>query len=166
MRHFFDRTINDEEFLALEDEKESLFREIYQSKVQAIDGFMYFLDQLRTNGFKTAIATSAPQANLDLIVDTLGIRNQMDSILSSEDVTKHKPDPQVYLKSADNLQLAPQNCLVFEDSASGVTAGQNAGMEVVAVLSTHTKDQLPPCNFYINDYNDIRMEDIHKLLQI
>jgi beta-phosphoglucomutase-like phosphatase (HAD superfamily) len=62
--------------------------------------------------------------------------------------------------------LAPQNCLVFEDSASGVTAGQNAGMEVVAVLSTHTKDQLPPCNFYINDYNDIRMEDIHKLLQI
>lgn len=165
MRHFFDRDISNEEFLLLEEEKEALFRKIYQDQVKSIAGFRPFLAELRRNSFKTGIATSAPIANLDLIADRLDIRRHMDSILSAEDVTKHKPDPQVYLRSAQNLQLKPEQCLVFEDSAAGITAGQKAGMQVVAVLSTHRKEQLPPCNFYINDYNDIKIEDVQSLLK-
>lgn len=165
MKHFFQREIAQDEFLQLEMEKEGLFRELYKEKAEAIAGFVPFLHQLRENGFKTAVATSAPKANLDLIVDTLEIRTQMDSILTAEDVTKHKPDPQVYLKSADILGLPPENCLVFEDSYSGVTAGQAAGMEVVAVLSTHTKEQLPPCKYYIYDYTDLPLEDLYALLK-
>lgn len=165
MQYFFKRDIPQEEFLTLEMEKEGLFRELYKEKAEAIAGFVPFLHQLREIGFKTAVATSAPKANLDLIVDTLGIREHMDSILTAEDVTKHKPDPQVYLKSADILGLPPENCLVFEDSYTGVTAGQAAGMEVVAVLSTHSKDELPPCKYYINDYTDLLLDDLYALLK-
>jgi beta-phosphoglucomutase len=59
--------------------------------------------------------------------------------MASEDVTKHKPDPEIYLKSAANLQVEPDFCVVFEDSFSGVTAAKNAGMKVVGVLSSHSK---------------------------
>lgn len=164
MRYFFKREIPHEEFLELEKEKEGLFRDLYAAEAQAIAGFIPFLKELRQQDFKTAIATSAPKVNLDLIVDALGIRPLMDSILTAEDVTKHKPDPQVYLKSAEILGVPPANCLVFEDSHSGITAGQAAGMEVIAVLSTHTKDELPPCNYYIEDYTKLPLEDINALL--
>lgn len=165
MRHFFDKDISEEESLHLENEKEALFREIYKDEVKAIAGFSTLLRDLRRHGFKTGIATSGPKENVALITDNLDIRKHMDSILSSEDVTLHKPNPQVYLKSALNLQLKPEQCLVFEDSASGIRAAQNAGMRVVAVLSTHRKEQLPLCDFYIHDYNDIRVDDIYNLLK-
>lgn len=165
MRYFFKRDIPHEEFLELEKEKEGLFRDLYAAEAQAIAGFIPFLKELRQQDFKTAIATSAPKVNLDLIVDALGIRPLMDSILTAEDVTKHKPDPQVYLKSAEILGMPVTNCLVFEDSHAGITAGQAAGMEVIAVLSTHSRDELPPCRHYIEDYTQLTMEDIHAILK-
>lgn len=165
MRYFFKREIPHGEFVQLEKEKEGLFRKIYKKEAQATAGFLHFLKKLRSKGFKTSIATSAPRANLDLIVDTLGIRAQMDSILTAEDVTRHKPDPQVYLKTAHNLGLPPEHCLVFEDSHAGVSAGQAAGMEVIAVLSTHTKEQLPPCKYYIYDFENLRLDDLYALLK-
>src|SRR5690606_16230664 len=149
LRHFLGREVVGEEFLQLEDEKESLFREIYADVVTPIGGFPEWLAALKTAGFKTGVATSAPRANLDLIMGKLGFEPQMESIMASEDVTKHKPDPQVYLQSARNLQVSPQQCVVFEDSFSGVTASIHAGMKVVGVLSSHTRRELPPCDHYI-----------------
>lgn len=111
----------------------------------------------------SAVATSAPRANLDLIIGVLGIGGQMQSQLASEDVSKHKPDPEVYLKSAANLGLKPEECLVFEDSFSGASAGINAGMKVVGVLSSHTKEELPTCDLYIEDYKNLDLVQIQQL---
>jgi HAD superfamily hydrolase (TIGR01509 family) len=166
MSHFFGRKIEGQELLDLEDEKESLFREIYQYHVDPINGFLEFFHGLKENGFKTGVATSAPQANLDLIAGKLDLFPHFGSALASENVTKHKPDPEVYLKSAANLQVDPENCLVFEDSFSGITAGLNAGMKVVAVLSSHTKAELPESHFYINDYREITQDKVKSLLAI
>jgi beta-phosphoglucomutase len=164
MTHFFKRPITGKELTKLEDEKEGMFREIYKDKVDTIPHYLDFLSQLKSQGFKTAVATSAPRANLDLIINTLKIADKMDSMMSSEDVTFHKPNPEVYLKSAERVGVAPSDCVVFEDSFSGATAGLNAGMKVVGVLSTHTKEQLPPCHFYINDYSEINADKIIELL--
>jgi HAD superfamily hydrolase (TIGR01509 family) len=164
MTHFFKRPITGEELLKLEDEKEGMFREIYKDKVETIPHYLEFLSELKSRGFKTAVATSAPRANLDLIISALNISDKMDSMLSSEDVKFHKPNPEVYLKSAERVGVAPSDCIVFEDSFSGVTAALNAGMKVVGVLSTHTKQQLPPCDFYINDYSEVNVEKILELL--
>ena len=100
MSHFFRRKIGGQELLELENEKEGLFREIYKDKVDPIIGFQDFFSQLKTNQFLTGVATSAPFANLKLIAGTLSLMDKMESILASEDVSKHKPDPEVYLKSA------------------------------------------------------------------
>jgi beta-phosphoglucomutase family hydrolase len=165
MSHFFKRSVVGDELKKLEDEKESIFREIYKDKVETIPNYLKFLNQLKSRNFKTAVATSAPRANLDLIIKALKIEDEMDSMMSSEDVKHHKPDPEVYLKSAERVGVAPSHCIVFEDSFSGVSAALNAGMKVVGVLSTHTKEQLPPCNFYINDYSEINVEKVLELLK-
>ena len=165
MTHFFKRPIEGEELIALENEKEGMFREIYKDKVETIPNYLRFLDELKFHGFKTAVATSAPRANLDLISNFLKLDQKMDSMMSSEDVTMHKPNPEVYLKSAERVGVSPWDCVVFEDSFSGVSAGLNAGMKVVGVLSTHTKEQLPPCDFYINDYSEVNVKKVLELLK-
>ena len=88
----------------------------------------------------------------------------LHSALASEQVSKHKPDPEVYLKTAANLSLSPDQCVVFEDSFSGVSAAKNAGMKVVGVLSSHTVEQLPVCDFYIENYKGLEVDRIISLL--
>jgi len=163
LSHFLKRTIEGDELLQLENEKESLFREIYEPHIEPIAGIIEFMSDLQHNDVRLGVATSAPYANLELILSKVHIREKLGSILASENVKKHKPDPEVYLTSAINLGVSPDQSVVFEDSFSGVSAALNAGMRVVGVLSSHTKEELPPCNFYINDYSEISFETIRSL---
>lgn len=164
MKYFLKRELSDQEVKVLEDEKESLFRSIYTDVVDPIPGFLSFLSNLKGAGYKTGVATSAPYLNLELILNKLSFASRMESILSSEDVDRHKPHPEVYLKSAQKLAVPPAQCIVFEDSFSGVTAAINAGMKVVGVLSSHAKEELPPCDYYIQDYGDIDVETVSRLI--
>lgn len=165
MQHFFKRPISPEELRTLEFEKEQLFRVIYKDHVAPIKGLIEFLGQLKDSRFKLAVATSAPKENMDLILDELNIRSLFSSTLSSEDVKLHKPHPEVYLKSAENLGIPIKQCIVFEDSFSGITAAQNAGMKVVAVLSTHKRDELPPSDIYIQNYTEITVANVKSILR-
>lgn len=164
LSHFLGRKIEGQELLDLEFEKESLFREIYQHHVNPISGFLDFFHGLKKSGWKTGVATSAPFANLELIGGKLDLFPYLESALASEHVSKHKPDPEVYLKTAANLSLTPEQCIVFEDSFSGVSAAKNAGMKVVGVLSSHSVNQLPICDLYIKDYHDLESKSILSLL--
>lgn len=165
LSHFLGRKIEGQELLDLEEEKESLFRDIYQSQVDPIPGFLTFFHELRKAGFKTGVATSAPFANLELIAGKMDLFPHLESALASEHVKKHKPDPEVYLKSARNMSLEPHQCVVFEDSFSGVSAAKNAGMKVVGVLSSHGKEELPVCDYYIEDYAGLELARISSLLE-
>lgn len=163
LSHFFKRPVTGDELLTLEQEKEGLFRKIYEPHIEPIAGIVEFITDLENNAVKLGVATSAPYANLELILSKIRIREKLGSVLASEDVKKHKPDPEVYLKSAANLGVSPEQCVVFEDSFSGVSAALNAGMRVVGVLSSHGKDELPPCNLYIDDYRDLSYSNIIEL---
>lgn len=163
LNHFLKRPIEGEEFVKLEDEKEGLFRKIYEPFVDPIAGFLPFINDLSAHGVKLGVATSAPMANLELIMSKVHVRNLFGSILASEDVKQHKPDPEVYLKSAENLGVLPSQCVVFEDSFSGVSAALNAGMKVVGVLTSHTREELPTCDFYINDYQELAYANLKDL---
>lgn len=164
LSHFLQRPVTGAELLQLEDEKESLFRKIYEPHVEPIKGIIDFISDLNDNQVKLAVATSAPMANLDLILSKVMIREKLGSVMASEHVKRHKPDPEVYLTSAVNLGVPPGKCVVFEDSFSGVSAAINAGMKVVGVLTSHTKEELPPCDLYIDDYSDLSYDDIVKLI--
>jgi len=163
LSHFLKRPIEGAELLQMEEEKEGLFRKIYEPHVAPITGIVEFISDLKSNAVKIGVATSAPRANLDLIFSKVDLREKLGSIMASEDVKKHKPDPEVYLTSALNLGVSPAQCVVFEDSFSGVTAALNAGMSVVGVLTSHTKEELPPCNLYINDYSEMSFQTIKNL---
>jgi beta-phosphoglucomutase len=164
LRHFLKREVVGEEFAKMEFEKELLFRQTYEPHIIPIAGLLEFIDDLKKNGVQTGIATSAPVENMDLILSKVPLRDKMGSLLASHHVTKHKPNPEVYLKSAENLGVSPSNCVVFEDSYSGVSAGINAGMKVVGVLSTYKPEELPPCNAYITDYQGVSFDFIYNLI--
>ncbi|HEY1055908.1 MAG TPA: HAD family phosphatase, partial [Emticicia sp.] len=166
LKYFLKRDVIGDEFIAMEFEKEALFRQLYEPEVVPIDGLLEFIADLKANGVKTGIATSAPVENLELILSKLPLAAQMESLLSSADVIHHKPSPEVYLKSAANLGIPPQNCVVFEDSHAGVSAGKAAGAKVIGVLSTYKKEELPVCNDYIWDYKEMSYQKIKTLVEL
>jgi len=164
LSHFLKRPVAGDELIQLEREKELLFRQLYEPHIEPIAGIVDFITDLEASGAKLGVATSAPLANLDLILSKVPIREKLGSLLASENVTKHKPDPEVYLTSAKNLGVRPTRCIVFEDSFSGISAALNAGMKVVGVLTSHTKNELPPCDLYIDNYRGLDFGSIVGLI--
>lgn len=147
------------------DEKEALFRDLYKKDVEPVNGLLNFLDELKRRGIKTAVGTSAPKENLNFIMESLGLRHYFDAFLHSADVTEGKPNPEIYLKAADRLEIAPKNCVVFEDSVAGVKAGLNAGMKVVAVATTHTAEEFDGVHLVIKDFDELTVEQLWALFE-
>ena len=154
--------ISDVQLKKLADEKEQIFRDMFSPKEHIVDGLHEFLDRLKENNVPMAVATSAPRENADYILSRLFITDYFDVILDSSHVTSGKPDPEVYLKSSKALNRKPTNCIVFEDSVSGVAAGRKAGAYVIGVTTTHTKKELAACSLVINDFTDLQLPDILK----
>ena len=134
------------------EEKEALFRRLY-TDIKPLDGLLGFLGKMDALGVPRAIATSAPRANVDFTLEHTGIGPYFQTILDDSFVKKGKPDPEIYLKSAAALGLDPGNCVVFEDSLSGVKAGKAAGCKVVGLTTTHTNDELSETDYNIDNFN-------------
>ncbi len=139
----------------LEEEKEILYRGFYREYMQPAPGLLDFLKVLRTQGIKTALATSAGPGNIDFIVDGLGIRDQFDAIIGGAEVRKGKPDPEIYLKAAAMVGVDPADCWVIEDSLQGIAAGLNAGMRVVGITTSHTPTELAHTQLIAADFVDL-----------
>jgi len=142
----------DETIRRYAEEKEALFRQLY-TDIEPLKGLLTFLKKMDEAGIPRAIATSAPRANVDFTLEHTGIGPYFQTILDDSFVSKGKPDPEIYLKSAAALGLEPRNCVVFEDSLSGVKAGKAAGCKVVGLTTTHTNEELSETDFNIADFN-------------
>ncbi|MGC8864498.1 MAG: HAD family hydrolase [Bacteroidales bacterium] len=139
---------------ALAAEKEELYRELYKPHVKAVDGLPELLECLRKSGIKIALATSAPRANVDFILDALGLRTLFDCIVDASMVDRGKPHPDIFLKAAACAGALPAHCLVFEDANAGLEASRRAGCRVVALLTTHNRQELGEADFYIKDFTE------------
>ncbi len=153
----FQRTISVEEEDRWGREKEALYREAYAPFVKPVVGCVEFLRVLRAHAVCTAVATSAPRINLDFILEHIPIKGYFDALADSSWVTRGKPDPEIYLKAAAELDCPPEACVVFEDSFAGIRSGQNAGMKVVALATTHPPERLQPYSpdLIIHDFTEI-----------
>ena len=98
-----------------------------------LPGAAEWIHRLHERGWKQAIASSAPRANVHVMLQALGVAPDFDAIVSAEDVTAGKPDPQVFLRAADRLGLAPHQCIVVEDAAVGIEAARRAGIKTIGV---------------------------------
>lgn len=142
------------------DEKEALFRELYKNNVRPLEGLVTFLDLLKANGIPVAIATSAPRANVDFTLHYTGIGKYFETILDESFVSKGKPDPDIYLKTAAALGYPAEKCVVMEDSLSGIASGQAAGAKVIALATTHHPDELTHASLVIRDFTELNLQQL------
>jgi beta-phosphoglucomutase family hydrolase len=145
-------------------EKEKIYREMYEADIAPIAGLEGFLQELKDQGITMAIATSGIQVNIDFMFDHVPIQKYFKEIINSSHICKGKPDPEIFLRTAEALQIAPENCIVFEDSISGVAAGKAAGMKVVALTTTHIPDELENADVVIKDYTELDYKRLKSII--
>ena len=144
-----------EELVRYGEEKEALFREIYKKDIQPLPGLPQFLKSLQENNIPVAIGTSAPRSNVDFVLEHTGLEKYFPIILDESDVEHGKPNPEIYLKVAALLGFEPGQCIVFEDSLSGVESARRAGAKVVGVATTHSFEELRHTDLVIQDFTEL-----------
>lgn len=159
MQYLFGEEITSDKVLAYTIEKESLYRKLFAPYLALTPGLKAFMDRAQVAGLPMAVATSAPTENVDFTLDGLRIRRYFSAILDQHAVTKGKPDPEVYLKACQALNLPADNCVVFEDAISGIKAGLAAGCTVIGVATSHQKEELTISKKNIYDFNEITIEE-------
>lgn len=128
---------SDERITRIAEAKEAEYRRLAQVHgLTPLPGAAEWLVRLHADGWKQAIASSAPRQNVEVMLRALHIELYFDAIVASEDVTKGKPDPQVFLTAATRLSVPPVHCIVVEDAAAGIEAATRAGMPSVGVSRT------------------------------
>jgi beta-phosphoglucomutase len=137
LRHFLGNRFSDAELAQLSAQKEFLYRVLFRKKLKATKGLLAFLKAAETLKIPMALATGGGKANIDFILDGLSIRTYFQSVLGAGDVKHGKPNPEIYLKSADALGLLPEQCFVFEDALPGIEAAHRAGMRIIGIATTH-----------------------------
>ena len=156
VRDFIGEHLTDEEVFAHGAAKEALYREMMAPRLSEslIPGVREFLD--RHCNLPKAVATNAEPANVEFVLQRAGLARYFNAVVDGQQVSNPKPHPDIYLKAADLLGVAPEFCLVFEDSHTGVQAGLAAGMRVVGISSTH--DDLAGVALLVPDFRDPALE--------
>ena len=133
LRHILGGGLSEIQVQELGDKKEDYYRALLGEGLEATPGLIPLLEALRANGFKVAAGTSAPQQNAELILDELGVREQLDAVVTAEGVERGKPDPETFLLAAQRCNVEPRKCVVLEDAVAGIQAAKAAGMRCVGV---------------------------------
>lgn len=144
-------------------EKEEIYRAMYTDKIKLLEGLKEFLEELKENKVPAAVATSAPRDNVEFVFKYLPIRNYFEFVLDASHIQNGKPNPEIYLKSISKLGLEPNQCIIFEDSLSGVQAALDSGAQVIAVSTTHRPEEFHNVNGIIKDFRNINYEKLRSL---
>ena len=145
--------MTDEEAMVYALEKEALYREIYKPDIKPVQGLIELLEAFQQHDIPMAIATSGIPVNIEFMFEHIPIRQYFKVIVNSTHIKKGKPDPEIYLKTASLLGIPVGNCLVFEDAVVGVQAARSAGMKVIALTTTQTREELIDANMIITYFS-------------
>lgn len=131
----------------------------YRNDVTYKEGALEFIKELKKSGKKLGIATSNSRELVNAVDDHLHFLPYMDCVITSKEVPKGKPNPDIYLAVAEKLNVTPKNCLVFEDVIGGLTAGIRAGMDTCAVQDDFSRDSWEEkkkmATYAIESYNEL-----------
>ena len=138
LRALLGQDLPDDEVVRLSSAKEGLYRDLVATHgIEPLPGVRRWLDALRAAGWRQAIASSAPYANLEAIFTALGVRDYFAAVVSGDDIEHGKPDPGIFLEAAHRLGVEPGRCVVVEDAHVGIAGARRAGMHTVGVLFSH-----------------------------
>jgi beta-phosphoglucomutase family hydrolase len=163
MSHYLGKHLTKEESAQLDFEKESLYREMYAPHLATVAGFEQFIARAKSAGIKLAVATAAPNENIDFTLDGLDLRKQFDAIAGAADVARGKPEPDVFLLAAQRSGTLPANSIVFEDAPLGVEAARRAGMRAVVLTTTLPAEAFAEYDNVIAMVRDFSELDVEEL---
>jgi len=156
---------DDEQIAALDDKKEAAFRRIIEADFPAMPGATQLLRSLHDAGFALAVGSSGPPENIELVLDRLEARALFAAVVTGMDVTRGKPDPQVFQIASRRLGVPPARCAVVEDAPPGVAAAKAAGMTSIGFVSTgRTRRQLSDADLTITSLGELSPEIVRELI--
>jgi len=144
-------------------EKEAEYRDIFLSELKLVPGLEAFLKSAQQAGIRMGIGTAAPHENVQFVLENLHLRPLFGSVIDASQVIKGKPDPEVFLRVAEELGADPADCVVFEDSPTGAEAARRAGMQAVIITTTHTAEEFAHFEHVvriISDFEEVRVEEL------
>lgn len=150
VRFFYGDSLSPGEIAARGAAKEALYRQMAHGRLERmlVPGLREFLETYRFAPL--AVASNAEPANIGFILDDARLRPYFRVVVGGDQVVNPKPHPEIYLRVADLLGISPANCIVFEDSLTGVQAAVSAGMRVVGFRTTH--DDLPGTSITVDNF--------------
>ncbi len=125
------------------------YRSIYRLEVTDT------LKQLKEAGFRLALASSTHLELVERVLKENGIRDYFEAVVSGEQFKKSKPDPEIYLYTAGQLKLKPEECLAVEDSTIGITAAHRAGLKIAAVIDTRYGFDQSLADYKLNQVKEV-----------
>ncbi|MHA1413076.1 MAG: HAD family hydrolase [Promethearchaeota archaeon] len=157
---------DEKKIMELANRKEKYYRDLVKDKLKPLPGVLDLLTELKKYNFKLAVGSSGPPENVDLLLKTLKIKDLFDVIITSADVNKSKPHPDVFLKVSEKLNISPDKCIVIEDAPVGIEAARRAGMRSIALTTTHDYKELIDADLVVNDLSYISIDDIITLFGV
>lgn len=157
--------LTDERVRELDGKKEAYFREIIHDDFPAMPGVSELLDALAAAGFGIAIGSSGPPENIAVVLAKLPGAQQIAAAVTGADVTRGKPDPQVFQIAAERLKLPPANCAVVEDAQHGVEAAKRAGMAGIALIGTLEREAFSMADLVVDRLDELSPNRIEELIR-
>jgi beta-phosphoglucomutase len=163
LEYIFKKKFTKEEIDLFVEVKEKIYRNVYSRFIKPNDGLINFLEKLKANNIKLAMATSAPPGNVVFTFDHIPVKKYFDFVLDADSIENGKPNPEIYIKAIEMLNILPAECVIFEDSIPGIRAGILAGAHVVGVATTHKIEELKEVSWVVNDFTEVSMEFMNQV---
>jgi HAD superfamily hydrolase (TIGR01509 family) len=146
------------------DEKSKEYLKLFPDNFKKYSGIVSLIKRLHKS-FVTALTSSSSKMEIDLVLKELDIFDYFKVIVSANDVSRGKPDPEPYLITASKLNVKPAECVVIEDSKSGIVSAKEAGCYCIAIPTTHVESDLEKADLIVKSFDEINKEVVLSLVK-
>lgn len=165
LAHHWPRPLTEEQVAAADERKEALYRQLIRRDFPVMIGARELVRALHAASFALAVGSSAPPANVQVSLEGLGLKELFSAAVTGQDVTRGKPDPQVFLLAAQRLGVPPAGCAVVEDAPAGIEAARRAGMAAIALTGTAGREQLAAADLVVDRLDELNPPRIADLIR-
>ena len=153
-----------EQVISLHKRKQALYRENLQRDFPLMEGAVQLIDALAAKGFVLGVGSSAPPENVEMSLRGLGRTNSFAAVVTGSDVTRGKPDPEVFLLAAQRMEIEPSDCAVIEDAPAGIAAALAGGMTAIALAGTAPPASLTTAHLVVTSLRQLSPKGISELI--
>ena len=165
VREIWGPDLPQDQVVSIHKRKQALYREHLQQDFPRMEGAIQLIDGLIREGFVLGVGSSAPPENVEMSLKGLGRAHLFEAVVTGSDVTRGKPDPQVFLLAAQRMGLEPSRCAVIEDAPAGVAAAVAGGMTAIALAGTAPAARLTQAHLVVTSLRELTPRRISELIQ-